>query len=66
MTHKNPSPPGPSLPKSRYSKDNISAIIVAFSGAFERNLREGEGVAGRRKKRDEQEMGKDDDFNENK
>jgi hypothetical protein len=39
----------------RYSKDNISAVVVAFPALFERHLAEGEGVEGRRRKRDDQE-----------
>lgn len=41
----------------RYSKDNISAVLVAFPALFERHLREGEGVAGRRQRRQQQHAG---------
>jgi serine/threonine protein phosphatase PrpC len=41
----------------RYSKDNISAVLVAFPAFFERHLREGEGVGGRRRRRQQQHEG---------
>ncbi len=41
----------------RYSKDNISAVVVAFPAFFERHFREGEGVAGRRQRRQQQHEG---------
>lgn len=41
----------------RYSKDNISAVVVAFPALFERHRKEGEGVAGRRQRRQQQHAG---------
>lgn len=41
----------------RYSKDNISAVVVAFPALFDKHLREGEGVAGRRQRRQQQHEG---------
>ena len=41
----------------RYSKDNMSAVVVAFPPLFDRHWKEGEGVSGRRRKREEAEEG---------
>jgi serine/threonine protein phosphatase PrpC len=43
----------------RYSKDNISTVLVAFPPLFERYHKNGPGVEGRRKKREEQEEGRE-------
>lgn len=40
----------------RYSKDNISAVVVGFEG-MARHAKEGEGVEGRRRRRQQQEEG---------
>ncbi len=40
----------------RYSKDNISAVVVGFE-QMARHAKEGEGVEGRRRKRQQQQQG---------
>ena len=39
----------------KYSKDNISAVLVAFPPCFEKYGKKGEGVMGRRRRRQEQD-----------
>jgi len=45
----------------RYSKDNISAIVVTFPALWTRYFKEGPGVEGRRRRRDDQASNDDND-----
>lgn len=44
----------------RNSKDNISAVLVAFPQLKKLHLKEGPGVMGRRKRKDDQEANRED------
>lgn len=43
----------------RNSKDNISAVVVAFPPLKAKHYKEGQGVMGRRRRKDDQEGGRD-------